>query len=278
MPQASASDRVDLLRETIAHLEGRDGAPAGAARTPSGHAGLDRFLAGGLARGALHDVHAAATGDSAAAAGFALAFATRAARITPGRAPGVVWIAPDHAQWENGALYGPGLAAHGFDPGHLVRVRVAHARDALWALEEALRSPVPAAVVGEFIGFPRLYDLTASRRLLLAAQAGGGLGLLLFAGAQASAAGATSAAATRFVVAAARSVPVAGGGPGRAAWRVDLVKNRAGRTGQFSVEWSDDDAAFAEPAPLLRDRLPHPADRPATPPVRPDAPWVRRAG
>lgn len=277
MPPTRASDRIAVLRATIRGIEQ---SPASDPVLPrcvaSGHRGFDRFLGGGLARGALHDIHARQAGDSAAAMGFALAWAARARATSPERP--VIWIGCDQLNWENGLPYGPGLAAHGLDPAALILVRTVTVQDALWALEEALRSAAPAAVIGEFSGSPRAYDLTASRRLLLAAQAGQGVGLLVFAGVGGSAQGATSAATTRFAVAADLS-RAQRGAPGCAAWTIDLTKNRTGRTGQFSVEWSHDAIAFsnlgrARPKTLLRHRLPDLADGSTTSTTQP----IRRAG
>ncbi|WP_342360159.1 hypothetical protein [Terrarubrum flagellatum] len=264
------SDRVAVLRAAIRRLEANPVLSEGEKTlVSSGHDRLDDLLGGGLARGALHDLHAKEAADSAAATGFALGWARRAAREREGRP--IIWIAEEHSGWENGLPYGPGLAAHGLQPESLILVRTASLADALWALEEALHSSAPAAVIGEMTGFPRSYDLTASRRLLLAAQAGRNLGLLVFAGVGGSGEDATSAAAARFLVKSERSAAEPGGGPGRAAWRIEVKKNRAGRTGEFSVEWNHDDRIFADPAAVLRDRLPHPAYRPPAP-----TPQVRR--
>lgn len=265
---ARASDRIAVLRATIRGIE-RQPAPAGGRQglLASGSGRLDGLLGGGLGRGALHDIHAGEAGDSAAATGFALAWAARALRAAPGRP--LVWIASDAAFWESGAPYGPGLASYGIDPDALILVRAATLHDALWALEESLRAGAPAAVIGEFSGLPAAYDLTASRRLLLAAQTGQALGLLVFAGRGGGAVDATSAAATRFNVSARPGVAERGV-PGRAAWQVDIMKNRMGRTGRCSVEWNHDDVAFAEPRraaspALLRDRFSGLADGSAGP-------------
>lgn len=277
MPLTRASDRIAVLRATIRGIEQHPVGEAASARcVASGHRGFDRFLGGGLARGALHDIHAREAGDSAAAIGFSLAWAARAGKASPGRP--IVWIGADQANWENGAPYGPGLAAHGLDPDALILVRTTKIQDTLWALEETLRSHAPAAVIGEFSGSPKAYDLTASRRLLLAAQAGQSVGLLVFAGSGGSAEGAASAAATRFNIASQAS-QASHGAPGHAAWAIDLIKNRTGRTGQFSVEWSHDHVAFADlgrarPKALLRHRLPDSADGSVSAPEQ----FARRAG
>lgn len=273
---ARASDRIAVLRATIRGIERYPTfAESQQGVLASGDGRFDRLLGGGLAYGALHDIHAGEASDSAAATGFALAWAARAQRAASGRP--LIWIAPDAAFRESGAPYGPGLAGYGIDPDALILVRATTLQETLWALEEALRACAPAAVIGEFSGLPAGYDLTASRRLLLAAQTGQALGLLLFAGLGGSAAGAASAAATRFSVSAQPSLAEQGV-PGRAVWRIDLMKNRMGRTGQRSVEWNHDDVAFAEPrlakpAALLRHRFPNPADGSAAPPRVP----VRRA-
>jgi hypothetical protein len=66
-----------------------------------------------------------------------------------------------------GAPYGHGLVQLGLDAGRLLLVETKSDKDALWALEEALRSQArPAMVAGAVAGG---LDLTTSRRLNLAA-------------------------------------------------------------------------------------------------------------
>ncbi len=181
-------------------VTGIEAAPSRAADDPClrvslGETRLDHLLAGGLATGALHEITAAGPGDAPAAAGFALALAARFA--TNRKAP-LIWIGEDFASLEQGALYGPGLALHGIDPESLVLVQAAHAKDTLWAIEEALKCRVPAGVIGEIVS-PKLYDLTASRRLVLAAQKHGTTGLL-YLGGPARAEALSSSAETRFEI------------------------------------------------------------------------------
>ena len=88
-----------------------------------------------------------------------------------------MWIQPDFNVAEAGALYGPGLDLMGLRMARLVILRVPRPRDALWAMEEALKCRAAGAVVAELASDDA--DLTATRRLSLAAREGGGLGLIL---------------------------------------------------------------------------------------------------
>ena len=72
--------------------------------------------------------------------------------------------------------YGPGLAALGLDPSRLTLARCRNPKEMLWVMEEGLRSSAPAIVIAE----PEAdIGLIESRRLQLAAEAGGTLGLIL---------------------------------------------------------------------------------------------------
>jgi protein ImuA len=91
---------------------------------------------------------------------------------------------------------------------------------------------------------PRL-DLTASRRLALAAEKSGVTLLLLRIDAQAS----PSAADTRWQVAAAPSQALEANAPGPVALDIELLRRRAGPAGmRWRVEWNRDACAFREPA------------------------------
>jgi len=163
---------------------------------------------------------------------------------------GAVWIQPDFAAAEAGFLYGPGLDLIGLPMERLVVLRVPRPRDALWAMEEALKCRAVGAVVAELAGEEA--DLTAMRRLALAAREGGGLGLILHQDCPSQ----PSTAMTRWEVASARGAPPPPyppphAGEGRGAWlgpttfALSLVKNRRGRIGQWRLSWDHHERAFA---------------------------------
>jgi protein ImuA len=172
--------------------------------------------AGGLARAAVHEVLAA---DSGAAAGFCAVVLARAAA---GRGS-VLWITEDPDAWPSG------LARFGLSPADLVLVQVPRPVDGLWAMEECLRCP---GVAGALLMLRDL-DLTAARRLQLAAETGGGIGLLLRP--DAADAGA-STALTRW-----RVGTLAGTGSahdlGDPRWQLDLLRCRGSRPGRWQVVW-----------------------------------------
>src|SRR5262245_13831741 len=110
---------------------------------------LDHVLGGGLLRRALHEVTPVAAGDATAAAGFAAALLARALAL--GKKP-ALWVRHEFATLEDGAPYGPGLAAFGLDPARVLFVLAVNAREVLEAMEQALRSGTLAAVLGELRG------------------------------------------------------------------------------------------------------------------------------
>ncbi|MBV9394072.1 MAG: hypothetical protein JOZ84_06640, partial [Methylobacteriaceae bacterium] len=221
MSLAGSSERIGFLRETLARIEAQalpGNVPAAAMqgvvwrghkpdRIALGVPGfsLDRVLGGGLQTGALHDIVAADPRDGAAAAAFACALAICFGRARPRGA--LVWIVEDLGAREEGLPYAPGLRLNGLDPARLILVRTTHVRDTFWVMEEALKCRGVSAVLAETWAKAREYSLTVSRRLALAARAGGSAGLLRHAAVAAEADAIVSAATTRFEIAARRSLP-----------------------------------------------------------------------
>lgn len=80
----------------------------------------------------------------------------------------IAWLAPPHLP------YAPGLAGAGLDPRRMLIVRPRAGLDALWAMEQALRSQACTAA----LGWADRAEDSALRRLKLAAEEGGSLGLL----------------------------------------------------------------------------------------------------
>lgn len=254
-----ALDKATLtrLRRRIAALESPalEGTSAGHSVISFGLDAVDTHLpGGGLASGGVHEiVDGSGTGvghgdiGNGSATAFAAALAGRAQRLH--RIP-VVWIAPRIVQRES--LYAPGLAAFGLDPASLIVVRApAQGRNgtaqALWAMEEALRTPAVGAVCAEI----DTVDLTASRRLQLAAEAGGTFGLLLRGAITTTGNHAANdtmpplASLTRWRVSAAPSGPATLAAlppslPGATRWQVDLLRARGGRPHHWLLEWHHD--------------------------------------
>ncbi len=222
------------LRQSIAALD--RGRPAvGAERFLTGHEMLDRALDGGLARGRVHELLCEGE-EEGAGEGLALLLARLAAGDTG--AP-LLWL----RMGGGGTPYGPGLAALGIDPARLLLGVMADEAMLLQAALDALRCAALGAVVVECRGRQRKLDLTASRRLVLAAEASGVTALLLLIGSDPV----PSAAETRWRVAAAPSVPLPGDAPGHSAFDLTLLRRRAGRDGmRWRLIWRAQQACFGD--------------------------------
>jgi protein ImuA len=283
---------LTALRERIRQIE----RPAHHGVLSFDVAAIDRALpGGGLALGAVHEIlgQGGDEEDGAAAAGFAAGILAR--------------LGPDPILWclKRPDLYGPGLAAHGLDPARLVIVAAPRDEEILWAIEEGLRLPGLAAVVGEVGRLP----MVAGRRLQLAAERSGVTALVLRRWRNGEEAAAErerpTAALTRWRVMAlpARDIPLQRnplpplGGEGRVRgtgeahpflsssppetggrggnnwignprWRVELLRCRGGVPALWDVEVADATGHVSVSAGL--------ADRPAAPLQRSSEPRVRR--
>ena len=208
-----------------------------------GQESLDERLGGGLARGALHEICADNGKDHAAASGFALMLAQLARMGKP-----ILWVREDKVERHYGRLYAPGLAALGVDPDVIVQVVAPDTLAALRAAADALLVQSLGAVVIEPFGAAKALDLTASRRLVLAAEKSGATAFIV----RDSTSGFASAAATRWQVAATSSVALPGNAPGMTSLSVALIRHRGGVIPfDMRMEWNRDQLSFAEPA-LLR--------------------------
>ena len=213
----------------------------------------DALLGGGLARRALHEIAPLAPIHFGAACGFVLALAALAGKH---RGRDTLWIQTDMARCESGAPYGIGLDLFGLPSRRLLVLRARRPIDALFAMEEALKCRAIASVIAELPDDTA--DLTATRRLSLAARAHDGIGLLL----RHRSTSAPSAAMSRWEVAASPGPRDAFGGVGTTSFQLSLVKNRRGPCGRFRVAWSHDELAFvaADPVAVVAPLADRPAD------------------
>jgi hypothetical protein len=132
-------------------------------RISSGCAALDSLLpGGGFVPGTLVEWFAE---RGQGAGGLAMAVSGQACRQRG------ALVVMDRA----GQFYPPAAVAWGLDPENLIVVRAASRQDELWALDQALRCRGVAAVWAPL----EQIEARAFRRLQLAAEAGGSLGLLL---------------------------------------------------------------------------------------------------
>lgn len=259
------TDSLRLLRRRLALVETRDRVSRDAGEAVSlRHPGIDQALGGGLMRGRLHEL-LAASDDAGAGSGFAAVLA----RLVGGD---ILWIVDDGLWSRAGPLHPAGLAAIGLDPARLIVVVVPDAVAVLRAAVDGLRCSALGSVVIALPGNPRPLDLTASRRLALAAESSGVTALMVRLGGEPL----PSAAQSRWRVASAPSLPLAGASPGHPAWTLELLRQR-GRPdgGSWCVEWDSEQAGLHD-----RDRAAAPiADGAALPgavvPLSPGRPAAR---
>jgi protein ImuA len=234
----------DQLRARIARIEAGSRVRRGV--LPFGVAAMDaRLPDGGLALGALHEVAGGADGavDGAAAALFTAGIVAR----TDGM---VLWCVtrPD--------LFAPALSQAGLEPDRVIHVEAGDDQTVLACGEAGLRHGGLGGVVAEVA---RL-SMTASRRLQLAAETSGTIGIALRRWRRATEAaefGQPTASTTRWRVTALPSTRLPVPGIGRARWLVELLRSRAGACAEFELEACDAAGRLAVPADL--------ADRSAAP-------------
>ncbi len=190
--------------------------------------------ASALARTGLHDF----ASPSGHHAGLVAALFTQTARP-------LVWVQDTGTLRRFGRLGARGLAQAGLDPARLVRVTARRPRDALWAMEEAVRASLD--VVGEIEGAPKALDFTATRRLALFSQASRVRCLLVRTGPAAQDGGATGAPwRWRIEPASSAPDPHDAKAPGRPRWDLALVRARTRPPGRWRIETDGggcDDAA-----------------------------------
>jgi protein ImuA len=212
----------------------------------------DAWRTAGLVRAQLHEVYAATPDDAAAATGFALALALAAGAVP------VLWVRIERNERGGGRPYAAGLAELGLPPDRLVLVLVPDEPALLRVAADAARCPGLGLVLVESRGRMAGLDLTATRRLMLAAEVSGVTVLSV----RIDAAPVASAAATRWGVAAAASGTIAGMAaagaagnvPGLPAFDVECLRRRGGSAGtRWRVEWNRETRCFEplDPASAL---------------------------
>lgn len=223
----SREARLAALKGQVAALEAGTRTPTSV--LPFGDPRVDDCLpGGGLALGRWHEL--ASEGMEVETGAVAAGFAAMLARPMADQGA-LIWIL------RRDDLYAPGLSGLGLPASRLIQVRVRDEVQALMALEDALGSAGVGAVIGEVEDI----DLTAGRRLQLACERHGAMGLVMRRrpwGGTARKPETGSAATTRWRVSPAPSDPGGEPGLGPPRWRGVLERSRGGRPGEWIFEGS----------------------------------------
>lgn len=213
--------KLAALRGTLSALDpATNGPPSLNIEEESCQAANDRFPAGWL-----HELWVPSAKHHAVAMAWALAV------CAPQDKP-LLLVTSQALLREQGLPYGPGLLANGLAPEQLILARTKTHEDALWAIEEAVKSGAFSTVIAELSDM----DLTSSRRLSLAVQHHEARCLLLMRSETAP----QTVAYSRWRVEAAKSVPDAPdtAWPGPARLMAHLHKHRGGELPHdILLEW-----------------------------------------
>jgi protein ImuA len=147
-------------------------------------------------------------------------------------------------------LFAPAIAQAGLLPDRVIYVDAGDEPSVLACFEEALRHGGLGAVVAEVATL----SMTASRRLQLAAEGSGAIGIAIRRWrrqTEAAAFGHPTAAVTRWRVSALPSTPLPVPGVGRPRWRLELIRCRAGESADVVVEACDAKCRLALPSNLV---------------------------
>lgn len=198
---------------------------------------IDGLLNGGLRRDGLHEFYAVNEEDKAATMAVALLLTCRACNA---EAP-LIWLCVgdrDHSH-----PYAPGLMELGLNSNTMLLMRLPDVKGLLRAAVDCVRHGGVGAVILQTEGPTRHFDLTASRRLTLAAERSGTLVLMVRNRTELL----PSAAHTRWHVMSAPSAPCAANAPGHPVFDLTLLRQRGGRDGlHLQMEWDREQAVFRE--------------------------------
>ena len=234
------------LRAQIAHIE--HAGQLVRAVLPFGVAAIDQRLPqAGLALGAVHQVT-----DAPNAAAAPLFIGGILARL----AGSVLWCLRTQD------LFAPSLASVGLHPDRVIYAEPDDGAGVLLCMEEGLRQPGLAAVVGEVGRLP----MAAGRRLQLAAEVSGVTAFIIRRWRRAADAAEfvqPNAAVTSWRISQLPSAPLPVLGIGRARWRVELVRSRGGATAAWDMEACDAKGRLALSADLADRSVAAPSGRAA---------------
>jgi protein ImuA len=157
-------------------------------------------------------------------------------------------------------IHAPGLIELGGDPNSLILGQAPDTKTLLRVAADAARCPGLGTLVVECWGKCAGLDLTASRRLALAAEQSGVTLFLL----RLEAEPVPSAADTRWAISATPSQALEANAPGLPTFEIELLRRRSGPSGmRWRLEWNRDRLEFSEPA-LPGAMVPLPVRRPVS--------------
>ncbi|MEQ1577373.1 MAG: hypothetical protein ABL894_06950 [Hyphomicrobium sp.] len=182
LPPHPKAKLIEGLRRRIGSIERHAPALETSSNRPvpwtAGAREIDTYLGpSGLDTSGVHEIkpNVAGAGATAASMGFALRLAAgrlqqmRSAHCAANQSR-ILWCVTRNCTRETGELYAPGLKALGLDPACFLIIETARTPEALWAMEEGLKSAGLALVVGQFTSMTGAIGLTPARRLSLAAE------------------------------------------------------------------------------------------------------------
>ena len=141
-------------------------------------------------------------------------------------------------------LHAPGLMAFGLNPDRMIKLTIKSEQDLLWAMEEALACSYISGVVG-VLWNERMYDFTASRRLLLRAKENGVSALMV----RSHRANGTTAADIRFEVSTQTSSEMRPRDKflpriGNTTWQLELKKGKGLKQKRWQIGWNRETLSF----------------------------------
>lgn len=217
------NEAIRQLREKIMEMEGFTQSTS----TPSTSLGLgpieSAFPSGRFTLGTVHEFISPNPNDAAATNGFISGIL--ASLMCKGGF--CLWIS------NRRSLFPPGLKRFGVEPDRVIFIDLKREKDVLWAMEQGLKCSTLSAVVGEL----QEISFTESQRLQLAVEQSKVTGLLHRHNPRSQQA---LACTTRWRIFSLSSeledkMP----GVGFPTWKVELLKVRNGRPGEWKLEWKN---------------------------------------